>query len=200
MTGAHLLTLPATQGGPRPFAQLTCHPVSRLWAPAFGVQACGSAPLTAQAPKCLAAPGGPVGCRHQRISTHKAAGRRGNRRNRGFRTPEREGRSATERGVHRGSAPYAHSLGTFSCERESTSSAGTRPGKPEGLPELFGKRAGFFLLFSREKSRSPFRAKPEPARRANPGGHKKPPRSSGSGVVFIRGLRPCWPCTWRWPR
>ena len=50
-------TLPATHGGLRPFAQVTCHPVSRLWAPVFGVQACGAASLTVHTPKCLAIPG-----------------------------------------------------------------------------------------------------------------------------------------------
>ena len=51
-------TLSATQDGLRPFSDLTCHSDSRLWAPGAGVQACGSAPLTAQAPKCPAQPGG----------------------------------------------------------------------------------------------------------------------------------------------
>ena len=59
--GAHLLTPSATHGGPRPFADLICHPISRLRAPNLGVQACGSAPLTAQAPECIARPGAPVG-------------------------------------------------------------------------------------------------------------------------------------------
>ena len=48
ISGAHLLTPPATPGGPRPFAQLTCNLLRRLWAPALGVQACGPAPLTAR--------------------------------------------------------------------------------------------------------------------------------------------------------
>ena len=133
-------TLCAPLGGLRPGATKLAALLRRLWAPGAGVQACGPAPLTAQAPKCLAAPGAPVGWDSRSIRMHKPGGRRGNRRNRGFRTPEREGRSATERGVHRGFAPYAHSLGTFSCARESTSSAGTRPGNLEGLPESSGRR------------------------------------------------------------
>ena len=73
-TGVLLLTLPATHGGPRPFAQVTCHPVPRLWAPALGVQACEPAPLTAQAPKGPASGGvspGPQAPKHT-----DAAGRR----------------------------------------------------------------------------------------------------------------------------
>ena len=61
LTGVLLPTLPATHGGPRPFAQLTCYPVPRLWAPGAGVQACGPVPLTAHTPKCPARPGGPGG-------------------------------------------------------------------------------------------------------------------------------------------
>ena len=44
---------------------------------------------------------------------HKAAGRRGKLRSRGSRTPEREARSVTERGVSRGHSPWTRSLGTF---------------------------------------------------------------------------------------
>ena len=168
MTGVLLLTPSATQGGPRPFADLACHPVPRLRAPGIGVQAFGLLRLRPHPPRCArhlllkekalgtagsfafplrgrwhseavtdevlwpqgpAQPGAPVGCRHQRISTHKAGGRRGNRRSREFRTPEREGHSATERGVSRGSSPWTRSLGTFSGARESTSPAGARTGK-----------------------------------------------------------------------
>ena len=45
-----------------------------------------------------------------------------------FRAPESYRRTLTERGLSRGSSPWTHSLGTFSGVRESTSSAGTRPG------------------------------------------------------------------------
>ena len=81
----------------------------RLRAPNLGVQACGSAPLTAQAPKCHAIPGAPVGCNSRSIRMHKAAGRRGNLCSRESRTPEREGRTPTERGDTKGGAPpWAH--------------------------------------------------------------------------------------------
>ena len=100
-----------------------------------------------------------MGWNSQSIRMHKPGGRRGNQRNRGFRTPERKERSPTERGVHRGSSPWTRSLGTFSGARESTSPAGARTGNTQCLPEPSGERAGFCLLFSREKSRSPFRAK-----------------------------------------
>ena len=141
MPGVRLLTLPATHGGPRPFAQLTCHPVPRLWAPTLGVQAWGSAPLTAQAPKCPANLGAPWGRRDQSVGTQEAGGRRGNWRNLESRTPEREGRTPTERGVSRGSSPWTRSLGTFSGARESTPPVGAGPDKPKGLPAPAGKEA-----------------------------------------------------------
>ena len=62
-------------------------------------------------------------------ATHKAGGRRGKLGNRESGTPEREARSATERGVSRGPSPWTRSLGTFSGARESTSPAGARTGK-----------------------------------------------------------------------
>ena len=65
-----------------------------------------------------AQPGAPMGWNSQSIRTHKPGGRRGNRRNRGFRTPEREERSPTERGVHRGFAPYVR-LCLLSARAES---------------------------------------------------------------------------------
>ena len=74
----------------------------------------------------------PGGCDSRSIRTQEAGGRRGKLGNRGFRTPEREERSATERGVSRGPSPWTRSLGTFSGARESTSPAGTRPGKTQG--------------------------------------------------------------------
>ena len=83
-------TLPAAHGGLRPFAVLPCNPLRRSWAPTHGVQACGSAPLTAQAPKCHAIPGAPVGCNSRSIRMHKAAGRRGKHCTVKSRTPERE--------------------------------------------------------------------------------------------------------------
>ena len=81
-----------------------------------------------------------LGRRHPIIRTQEARGRRGNRRNREFRTPEREARSATERGVSRGFSPWTRSLGTFSGARESTPPVGAGPDKPEGLPEPSGKK------------------------------------------------------------
>src|SRR5699024_546338 len=63
----------------------------------------------------------PGGCDSRSIRTQEAGGRRGKLGNRGFRTPEREERSATERGVSRGPSPWTRSLGTFSGARESTS-------------------------------------------------------------------------------
>ena len=141
LSGVRLLTLSATPGGPRPFAQLTCNLLRRLWAPDLGVQACGPAPLTARHAR------GP----HQARRVSWAAGTKAY----GCTSPEgAEGTGAAagharrkerdaprlNRGVHRGFAPYARSLGTFSGARESTppvgagpddleiSSAGTGPG------------------------------------------------------------------------
>ena len=92
-----------------------------------------------------------LGRRHQSIRTQEAGGHRGKLRSRGSRTPEREGRTPTERGVSRGPSPWTRSLGTFSGARESTSPAGARTGNPKCLPEPSGK------------SNSPFRAKTETA-------------------------------------
>ena len=132
-------TLCASLGGLRPGAAKLAPLLRRLWAPGLGVQACGSAPLTARTPKCLAAPGVPVGWDSRSIRMQEPGGRRGNRRSRGSRTPEREGRTSTERGVSRGSSPWTRSLGTFSGARESTPPVGAGPDKPEDLPEPSGK-------------------------------------------------------------
>ena len=61
-------TLCAPLGGLRPGATKLASLLRRLRAPGLGVQACGPAPLTARAPKCLAAPGaypGPQGPKHK---------------------------------------------------------------------------------------------------------------------------------------
>ena len=167
-------TLCAPLGGLRPGAAKPAALLRRLWAPGAGVQACGTAPLTAHTPKCIAIPGAlvaassisfasadgessstplrllspqkplrwvfagapfprarrPGGCRCRSIRMQEAGGRRGNRRNRESRTPEREERSATERGVSRGFSPWTRSLGTFSGARESTPPVGAGPDKP----------------------------------------------------------------------
>ena len=86
----------------------------------------------------------PGGCDSRSIRTQEPGGRRWNRRSRESRTPGREERTPTERGVHRGVAPYAPSLGTFSGARESTPPVGAGPDKPKGLPELSGKRRGIW--------------------------------------------------------
>ena len=156
-----MLTLPATQGGPRPFADLPCNLLRRLWAPGAGVQACGPAPLTAQGLKYPARPGAPVGWDSRSIRMQKPGGRRGKLCSRESRTPEREARSATERGVSRGPSPWTRSLGTFSGARESTPPVGAGPDKPKDLPELSGKRVGFWLHLAREKSRSPWGRNPK---------------------------------------
>ena len=77
LTGAHLLTPSATHGGPRPFAQVTCSSVPRLRAPGAGVQACGSALLTAHTPKCITIPGvlpGPQAPKHKYAQARRAPG------------------------------------------------------------------------------------------------------------------------------
>ena len=156
ISGAHLLTPPATPGGPRPFAQLTCNLLRRLWAPDLGVQACGPAPLTARHAR------GP----HQARRVSWAAGTKAY----GCTSPEgAEGTGAAagharrkerdaprlNRGVHRGFAPYARSLGTFSGARESTPPVGAGPDKPQDLPEPSGKRTGFWFLSGGAERNSP---------------------------------------------
>ena len=102
-------TLCAPLGGLRPGATKLAALLPRLWAPTLGVQACGPASLTAHTPKCPARPGAPVGCGYQSIRMQKPGRRQWNRCNRGSRTPEREERSATERGDTQGGAPpWAH--------------------------------------------------------------------------------------------
>ena len=64
-------------------------------------------------PEGPAIPGAPMGCNSRSISMHKAAGRRGNRRSRGSRTPESEVGTSTD-------APVALSgvlRGWADCER-----------------------------------------------------------------------------------
>ena len=99
---------------------------------------------------------------------HKPGGRLGNWRTVVFRTPEREGRSPTERGDTQGgyAPPSGASLVTFCAYRKSpqrsvpppaggetprgsgggtpkhTSPAGARTGNPKGLPERSGERSG----------------------------------------------------------
>ena len=67
-------TLCAPLGGLRPGATKLAPLLRRLWAPAFGVQACGSAPLTAHKLKCFAVPGGYPG--PQAPKRKNAGGRR----------------------------------------------------------------------------------------------------------------------------
>ena len=106
-------TLCAPLGGLRPGATKHAALLRRLWAPGAGVQACGSAPLTAHTPKCPAWPGAPVGWDSRSIRLHEPGGRRGKLGNRGSRTPEREVGTSTD-------APVALSgvlRGWADCER-----------------------------------------------------------------------------------
>ena len=119
-----------THGGLRPFSDQTY----RTSAPPMGAWSwCSSlwpAPLMVRCTTVPRPARRPGGCNSQSIRMQKPGGRRGNWRSRESRTPEREGRSVTERGVSRGSAPWTRSLGTFSGARESTSPAGARTGNP----------------------------------------------------------------------
>ena len=69
-----------------------------------------------------------MGCTVWQVWWHKAGGRRGKHPRRRPCAPESCRRTLTKPGVSRGCAPWTRSLGTFTGVRESTSSAGTRPG------------------------------------------------------------------------
>ena len=60
-----------------------------------------------------------LGRRHPSIRTQEAGGRRGNRRSRGSRTPEREERTPTERGGIQGVLPLDTLFGYFEQKRLS---------------------------------------------------------------------------------
>ena len=170
-----LLTLPATQGGPRPFAVLPYNLLHRLWAPHLGVQACWPAPLTAHTPKCPAIPGAPVGRRYQSVRTQEAGGRRGNRRSRESRPPESERGTATD-------APVALSgvlRGWADCEQGPALGGRSRTGgtSPE---RVFG-----FFLHEQKETRP--QAKP---RRRKVRFASFPPKD---GENFARSLAPPLP-------
>ena len=79
------------------------------------------------APKCLANLGIPRGRRGQSVRMQEAGGRRGNCRTVVSRTPEREGRSATERGDTQGGyAPLRAILWLLSHRGESNPSGASR--------------------------------------------------------------------------
>ena len=81
-----------------------------------------------------------------KASLRKARGRRREQRTVLSRTPESRAGTPTERGVSRGSSPWTPSLGTFSGARESTSSAGTRPGDLKIPSRLSGRDPADFAL------------------------------------------------------
>ena len=113
-------TLPATHGGLRPFAQVTCHPVSRLWAPVFGVQACGAAPLTAHAPQGYVVSGGLGGgiAKAYGCTGPQAVGGTGAAASPGC----RKERNAVQLsgGIPKGALPLGRTFGDFSCVRKVT--------------------------------------------------------------------------------
>ena len=125
-------TLCAPLGGLRPGATKHAALLRRLWAPGAGVQACGSAPLTAHTPKCPAWPGAPVGWDSRSIRLHEPGGRRGKLGNRGSRTPEREGCSPTERGgiPKGGMPPFGRAFGDF-LRVQKVTPAERRPRRPQ---------------------------------------------------------------------
>ena len=128
-TGAHLLTPPATQDGLRPFAQVTCHFVPRLWAPGevFKPSVCASngAPYR----RAMPFQARHLGRRHQSVRMQEAGGRRWKQCNREPRTPERKVGTSTDApvvlsGVLRGWADCEHGAPLAPCR------TGGAPPKP----------------------------------------------------------------------
>ena len=148
-------TLCAPLGGLRPGTTKLAPLLCRLRAPGLGVQACGPVPLTAQAPKCSANLGAPVGCRFRSIRMQKPGGRRGSCAAAG--SGRRKEKNAVQlSGGYPGGPPPGHALWVLSLVQEKVPRPPVRePAKAQGLPELPGERTGFCLLFSREKSNSP---------------------------------------------
>ena len=114
-------TLCAPLGGLRPGATELAALLRRLWAPGAGVQACGSTPLTAQAPKCYAIPGAPVGAiaKAYGCTRPEAAGGTGAAAGPG-RRKERDAVQLSGGIPKGGTPPFGRTFGDFSCVRKVT--------------------------------------------------------------------------------
>ena len=120
-----------------------------------------------QAPKCPARPGAPVGCDSRSIQMHKAGGRRGKLRSRGFRTPESEVGTSTDApvalsGVLRGWADCERGPALWGRSRTGGSSpkrafAYFSPVRKVGRPGGENPKARGFAGILRQKVRAPQR-------------------------------------------